>query len=213
MATRTPTARLVLLLSVALLGLPAVLAAGGWVHPYDFPQSDRAPEEIRAVIEIPTGSFTKYELDPETGHLLVDRFVSMPVAYPANYGSITQSLAGDGDPLDVLVITREPLHPGVIVEVRPVAVLKALDDGEQDDKILAVPAHDVDPTYDDVNDVSDLPEMERRRIEAFFRVYKQIGSDKVIEIKGWGDDGKARKMVRRALEEYRRQHQAERAAP
>jgi len=210
---RTHTATLGLVLA-ALLGLPAVLAAAaGWVHPYDFPQSDRAPEEVRAVIEIPAGGFTKYELDPETGHPLVDRFVSMPVAYPANYGSITQSLAGDGDPLDVLVITREPLHPGVIVEVRPVAVLKSLDDGEKDDKILAVPTHDVDPTYDDVDDASDLPEMERRRIEAFFRVYKPIGSDKVVQIKGWGDAGDARKMVRRALEEYRRQRQDERAAP
>lgn len=194
----------------SLLGLaltfalaPAAAAASGWVHPFDFPQSDKAPEELYAVNEIPAGGFTKYEIDADTGLVLVDRFVRMPVAYPANYGSITQSLGGDEDPLDVLIYTREPLHPGVIVEVRPVAMLKMLDGGEVDDKVVAVPASKIDPSYDEIQDIGDLPEYDKKRLEAFFRVYKQLKSDKVIEIKGWAGAEEARRVVKKALDSYR----------
>jgi hypothetical protein len=88
-----------------------------WVHPFDLPQTSSFPDEVLAVIEIPQGSFTKYEIDPESGYVAVDRFQSMPVVYPANYGVITSSLAGDGDNLDVLVLSREPIVPGAIVRV------------------------------------------------------------------------------------------------
>ena len=180
-----------------------VAAAGEWVHPYDFPQTDEAPDEFYAVIEIPAGGFTKYELDDDTGYVMVDRFVRMPVAYPANYGSISQTLGGDGDPLDVLVYTREPLHPGVIIEARPVAILKSIDGGEVDDKIIAVPASTVDPSYDEIEDIDDLAEYDKKRLEAFFRVYKQLKSDKVIEIKGWAGAAEARKMLQEALDAYK----------
>jgi inorganic pyrophosphatase len=81
----------------------------------------------------------------------------MPVAYPANYGSLTQSLAGDGDPLDVVFYTRAPMAPGTLIKLRAIGVLKMIDGGEKDDKIIAVPASKIDPTYDDIKNISDLP--------------------------------------------------------
>lgn len=127
-----------------------------------------------ARIEIPMGGMVKYEIEAETGRLVVDRFLSMPVAYPANYGFIEGSMAGDGDPLDVLVITRAPIQPGAHIAVRPIGILRMRDAGAEDDKIIAVPADAVDPTYADVRDIADLPAAERQRIEAFFRVYKDL---------------------------------------
>ena len=89
-----------------------------WVHPFDFPQSKNCPQEVMAVVEIPAGSFIKYELDKTTGHVVVDRFQSVPMVYPANYGTLTQTLAGDGDNLDVLIYTRAPVQSGALILVR-----------------------------------------------------------------------------------------------
>ena len=191
-----------LLATLATLGiLTAPATAGEWVHPFDFPQDEDAPDEFYAVIEIPAGGFTKYEIDGETGHVMVDRYVSMPVAYPANYGSICQTLGGDDDPLDVLVLSREPIAPGAIIKLRPVGVLKTLDGGEVDDKILAVPTTKLDPTYEGIRDVADVAAAERERISQFFQVYKRM-RDKVVEVKGWGDAAAAREMLSQALTTY-----------
>ncbi len=97
----------------------------------------------------------------------------MPVAYPANYGSLTQSLAGDGDPLDVVFYTARR-WPRTLIKLRAIGVLKMIDGGEKDDKIIAVPASKIDPTYDDIKTISDLPKIEQQRLEAFFRVYKEL---------------------------------------
>src|SRR5690606_24635675 len=117
---------------------------------------------------------TKYEIDADTGHLFVDRYMSMPVVYPANYGSIPSSLGDDGDPLDALVLTRVPIVPGALIRVRAIGIMKMIDGGEKDDKIIAVPVSAVDPTYDEIQAIEDLPAMELQRMEAFFRVYKQL---------------------------------------
>ncbi len=183
--------------------LPATLRAGEWVHPFDVKQPSSAPGELFAVIEIPHGSSIKYELDPETGYPVVDRFQSMPVAYPANYGSLPRTLAGDNDPLDVLVITREPVVPGAFIKVRVVAVMKATDGGEQDDKVIAVPATKIDPTFENVKDIGDLYEMDKQRIEQFFLVYKRLPAGKKgMEVSGWGNAEEARKIVQEALDRY-----------
>ncbi len=175
----------------------------GWVHPFDFPQAKQAPAEIFAVIEITAGSFTKYEIDPNNGHLVVDRFQSMPVAYPANYGGICRTLAGDGDPLDVLVYSREPIVPGAIIRVRPVGILRSVDGGEQDDKVLAVPASKIDPTFDAIQNFSDLPEIELQRLEAFFRVYKQLPEGrKVVELGGFEGVEAARSEIQASLDRF-----------
>ncbi len=188
-------------LKTTVLATLFTLASAGaaiaqWVHPFDYPQSENYPEEIFAAIEIPAGSFTKYEIDVTTGHVIVDRFQSMPVQYPAKYGSISQSAGGDGDPLDVLVYTRVPITPGSIILVRPVGILRMIDGGEVDDKIVAVPASSIDPTYSDILDISDMP-------EEFFAVYKRLpqGSD-VIELRGFGDASEAQDMVRQAIDSY-----------
>ncbi|WP_310236994.1 inorganic diphosphatase [Luteimonas terrae] len=156
-------------------------------------QPANAPEDAVLLVEIPAGGSIKFESDAE-GRIHVKRFLSMPMAYPANYGSMPGTLAGDGDPLDALVLTRTPLPPGVLIRFRPLGVLRMVDDGAPDEKIIGVPADDVDPTYAGVRTLDDLPAMERARIEAFFRVYKGLpaGGNRV-ELRGWGgvDDAKA----------------------
>ena len=171
-------------------------------HPFLAQQPQTAPEEVLLAVEIPAGSSTKYEINDE-GLVFVDRFQSMPVAYPANYGSMPRTLAGDGDPLDALVLTREPLHPGVLVMFRPIGVLRMLDDGEHDEKIIGVPTDQVDPTYAGIRDVTDLPAIERQRIEAFFRVYKDLPEGgNAVRLAGWGDAAEARARVAESLARF-----------
>lgn len=187
-----------------LLALP--LAAGaaqpGWVHPFHAAQAAKAPDELLLAVEIPAGSFTKYEIG-EDGLLHVDRFLAMPMAYPANYGSMPRTLAGDGDPLDALVLTRAPLHPGAVIRFRPVGVLRMVDGGEADEKIIGVPVDKVDASYAGIRDLADLPKAEVDRIEAFFRVYKQLpAGSKTVELHGWGDTAEARRVAAEALQRY-----------
>ncbi|WP_462382583.1 inorganic diphosphatase [Pseudomonas sp. Marseille-QA0892] len=194
--------RLCVLGCALLLAAPFAMAAPTIVQPYAAAQTKNAPDEINMVVEIPAGSFTKYEINEE-GLVYVDRFQSMPVVYPANYGSITRSLAGDNDPLDAMVFTREPLPPGVLIKVRPIGYLKMMDDGEADEKIIAVPATKIDPTYDAIQDINDLPEIERQRIEAFFNVYKQLPAGrKKVELSGFGNAAEAKALIKTSLDNY-----------
>ena len=198
---RTGSGRLACLVLAGLLAGPS-LAAESIVHPFRAAQTQNAPEEVVLAVEIPAGSFTKYEINEE-GLVYVDRFQSMPMVYPANYGSLPRTLAGDGDPLDALVLTREPLHPGVLIRFRPIGVLRMLDKGEQDEKIIGVPTDKVDPTYAGIRDLSDLQEIERQRIEAFFRVYKELpeGRNPVV-LSGWGDAAEARAKIAESLQRF-----------
>jgi len=166
-------------------------------------QSDD-PTDIHAAIEIPAGSFTKYEIDIQTGHLIVHRFQSMPVVYPANYGSIPCTIGEDGDLLDALVLTREPVYPGAFIRVRPIGVLKMIDGGEADDKIVAVPVSAVDPTYDDVLSIEDLPSIERNRIEQFFTIYKRLPAGrKEVKLSGYQGANAAIDQVKTALDRFK----------
>ena len=158
---------------------------------------------MQVVIEIPAGSFTKYELDAKTGLLFVDRFQSMPVVYPANYGSIPSTVGPDGDPLDALVITRQPIYPGALIRVRPIGILKMIDGGDVDDKIVAVPISKLDPTYDEIKTIDDLPAIERARIEQFFAVYKKLPDGrKVVEMKGYDGVNAAVDMLKSGLDKF-----------
>ncbi|TXI90447.1 MAG: inorganic diphosphatase [Cupriavidus sp.] len=170
------------------------------LNPFDYPQPASAPRELMAVIEIPQGGINKYEIDHDSGLLILNRVLTMPAAYPANYGAFPQTSAGDGDPLDLVLFTRAPVQAGALVLVRPIGVLRMLDAGEQDDKIICVPAHSVDPTYDAIEALENLPQAERDRLETFFRIYKDLphGSKKV-ELKGFGDADEARSTIRQAL--------------
>ncbi len=163
-------------------------------------QPATAPDELLALVEIPAGSAIKYELHEASGRMEVDRFLAMPMAYPANYGIFPCTLAEDGDALDVLVLTRAPVLPGAVLRVRPVGVLRMLDRGEEDDKILAVPVDAVDATFAPVRELADLAPAERDRIEAFFRVYKNLPDPGVqVEVGPWEGRDAALAVVREAL--------------
>lgn len=188
-------------LLLLVLALPGLANAGEHPALLQVPQPAVAPAEALLEVEIPAGGFTKYEIGDD-GRVHVDRFLSMPVAYPANYGSMPGTLAGDGDPLDALVLTRAPLHPGVLVRFRPIGVLRMIDGGEDDAKIIGVPADDVDPHYAGIRDVADLPSMERQRIEAFFRVYKDLpggAGANPVRLRGFGNAAEARTLIRESL--------------
>lgn len=194
-----------LALGIALfMSTSAVMAEKSIVHPFHAAQADNAPNDVHMAVEIPAGSFTKYEINEE-GLVFVDRFQSMPVVYPANYGSLSRTLGGDNDPLDGLVLTREALHPGVLIKFRPIGYLKMIDGGEADEKIIGVPSSDIDPTYDNIKDIDDLTAIERQRIEAFFRVYKQLPEGrKKVELNGFGNAEEARKMIQQAMDNYKK---------
>ena len=192
--------------------LPLVLLLGAGIAAAQEPGHVRRPllaaqpaseaDGALLLVEIPTGNAIKYEVDAD-GHLFVDRFLSMPVAYPANYGSMPRSLAGDSDPLDALVLTPEPLHPGVLVRFRPIGVLRMVDAGEQDQKIIGVPTDKLDPAYSSIRDIGDLPRAERDRIEAFFRVYKALSEEgNPVRLDGYGDAEEAKALISGALERF-----------
>ena len=194
--------RYVLLLALLCSPVVAVAIESSIRHPFLAAQPKKAPEEVLLAVEIPAGSSTKYEINEE-GLVYVDRFQSMPVVYPANYGSMPRTLAGDGDPLDALVLTREPLHPGVLIAFRPIGYLRMQDKDEQDDKVIGVPTDKVDPTYSNVRDLADLPLIERQRIEAFFRIYKDLpaGRNPVV-LDGYGNAAEAKALITEALQRF-----------
>ncbi len=201
MIHRRSIARAALATSLLLLA-GASVAGNAVLHPFLAAQPKNAPEEVNLAVEIPAGSATKYEIK-EDGLVHVDRFQSMPVAYPANYGSMPRTLAGDNDPLDALVLTREPLHPGVIVRFRPIGFLKMVDDGEQDEKVIGVPTDKIDPTYATIRDLDDLPLIERQRIEAFFRVYKDLPVGRnPVQLNGWGNAAEAKALIRASMQRF-----------
>lgn len=195
-------------IALLLVSVVASAAESHIRHPFLAAQAKNAPEEAILAVEIPAGSFTKYEINEE-GLLFVDRFQSMPVAYPANYGSMPRTLAGDGDPLDALVLTREPLHPGVLIKFRPIGVLRMRDAGQGDEKIIGVPTDKVDPTYSGIRDLKDLPAIERDRIEAFFRVYKDLPKGRnPVELSGYGDAVEAKELIRASMQRFDAKHPA-----
>jgi inorganic pyrophosphatase len=132
---------------------------------------EEAPNVFHAVIEIPRGSKVKYELDKDTGLLFVDRILYSSVVYPHNYGFIPQTLCEDNDPLDVLVLMQEPVVPMSFLRAKPIGVMQMLDQGEQDDKIIAV--HYDDPEYKYFEDISQLPKHRLAEIRRFFEDYKK----------------------------------------
>ena len=163
-----------------------------------------APEQVNVVVEIPRGSNVKYEIDEETGFVFVDRFLYTPTYYPFNYGFIPQTRGDDGDPLDALVVTEEPVFPMSVIRSRPIGVLLMVDEKGPDAKIVAVPARHVDPNYSDVDSVEQLPEFTRRQIEHFFQHYKESEPGKFVTIGGWKDSKHAKELITRATTMYSR---------
>lgn len=139
---------------------------------HDLPQERISAKAFDALIEIPKGSKAKYELDKETGLLRLDRVLYTSTVYPANYGFIPRTLADDNDPLDVLVLCGETIHPMTLVECYPIGVIKMIDGGSLDEKIIAIPKGD--PTYNDYYDIHELPKHVFDEMMHFFEVYKTL---------------------------------------
>ncbi len=152
---------------------------------------------IDVIIEIPTGSRNKYELDKKTGRIKLDRVLHSSVTYPADYGFIPGTQSEDGDALDVVLITRFPTFPGCEVKARPLGVILMIDTDERDEKIVAV--LEKDPYFSTWEDLSDIPEDLRNEINEFFITYKNLEPGKHVEIKGWKDAKAAEEMIRKSM--------------
>ncbi len=166
---------------------------------HDITAGKNAPDIINVIIEIPKGSKNKYEIDKETGLIMLDRALHTAQDYPFDYGFMPQSHWEDGDPLDVVVLTTYPLAPGILVKVRPVGVAHMIDDGESDAKIIAVP--EKDPRFDDIQDLSDVNKHTIKEIEHFFLTYKQI-QKKSVTIDSFGDKKEAIEAILKSQQQY-----------
>lgn len=159
------------------------------------------PEDVNVVIEVPLGGDAiKYEIDKPSGAMFVDRFLYTDMRYPCNYGFIPQTLADDGDPVDVMVVGNRPLVPGSVVGVRPVGVLLMEDEAGMDEKILAVPSPRLTRFYAKIEHYTDLPDILIERISHFFQHYKDLEPDKWVKLVGWRDRTEAQKLILQGIE-------------
>ncbi|HEV8677249.1 MAG TPA: inorganic diphosphatase [Candidatus Paceibacterota bacterium] len=168
---------------------------------HDVPLGEDAPNEINVIIEIPKGSANKYEIDKETGLIKLDRANYSSAPYPFDYGFAPQTLWEDNDPLDVVVLATFPLHPGILVTVRPVAVMEMIDGGESDYKVIAVPVED--KRWDDVNDLADINKHSLKEFQHFFETYKMLkGKPAPVEIKGIKGKADAIEAIKKSIALY-----------
>ena len=165
----------------------------------------KAPEEINAIIEIGKGSNNKYEIDKETGLIALDRANYSSAPYPFDYGFAPQTLWEDGDPLDIIVLTTFPLDPGILVKVRPVAVMEMIDSGESDYKIISVPVDD--KRWEDTKDLEDLNQHMLKEFVHFFETYKVLkGKGDIVEVRGYKSKKEAKEAIEKAIENYREKY-------
>lgn len=167
---------------------------------HDVSLGDDVPNTFSAIIEVPKGSKNKYELDKETGLIRVDRVLFSSVQYPANYGFIPKTYCEDNDPLDVLVLGQEPVFPLSIMTARPIGLMKMIDEGEADDKIIAV--HEHDPEYAHYKSITELPPHRMAEVQRFFEDYKALENKKVVVEKFFGPE-EAKKSILQAIEDYK----------
>lgn len=169
----------------------------------NIPAGKNAPEDINVIIEIPAGSNIKYEVEKDSEAVFVDRFVAMPMTYPANYGFIPHTLADDGDPTDVLVITPEPIMPGCVIRCRPIGILNMEDESGVDEKVVAVPHDKVTALYNGVEELSDLPTLLVDQIKKFFETYKDLEPGKWVKVTGYEDKASACEKIARHVKQYK----------
>ena len=164
------------------------------------PVGENPPWEVNVVIEVPLGGEpVKYELDKESGAIFVDRFLHTAMRYPCNYGFIPHTTSDDGDPVDVLVVTRNSVIPGAVVRARPIGVLVMEDEAGEDETILAVPVDALHPYYSNVSSYRALPKILLAQISHFFEHYKDLEPTKWVKIKRWGEADEACRMIEAAM--------------
>ncbi len=166
----------------------------------DLETGPNPPEIIYAVVECLKGERNKYEYDKDIPGVVLDRVLHSNVHYPSDYGFIPQSYYDDDDPFDVLVLVEDPTFPGCVIEARPVALMKMDDDGEQDDKVVAVPAED--PRFESIRDLSDISQQRRDEIDEFFSTYKNLEPGKEVQTLGWEDRQAAYDAIEHAMDLY-----------
>jgi inorganic pyrophosphatase len=158
------------------------------------------PEDVNVIIEVPIGGEPiKYEMNKAAGTLVVDRFLHTPMRYPGNYGFVPHTLSEDGDPIDVLVANTRPIVPGAVINVRPIGVLRMVDDAGGDEKILAVPVPKLTKRYEHVMNYTDLPKITLEQVQHFFEHYKDLEPGKWVKMNGWGDAAEARRLIGEAI--------------
>lgn len=167
------------------------------------PTGKNPPEEINVIIEIAQGGEPiKYEIDKDSNALFVDRILGTSMRYPCNYGYVPNTLCGDGDAIDVLVVMPMPLQAGCVVKCRPIGVLRMSDEAGEDSKLLAVPVSKTTPIYDKVKSYKDLPEIQINQIEHFFEHYKDLEPGKWVKVEGWADADTAKKEILESIDNY-----------
>ncbi len=167
------------------------------------PAGKDVPNDINVIIEIPAQSSpVKYELDKDSGSMVVDRFMATAMFYPANYGFVPHTLSEDGDPVDVLVVTPHPLITGAIIRCRPIGMLKMTDESGVDAKIIAVPVDKLSPIYVNVKSTDDLPELLLSQICHFFEHYKDLEKGKWVKVDGWASADEAKAEILSSQKRY-----------
>lgn len=170
-------------------------------NPWHFvPYGDINGNEVTAIIEISKNSRAKYELDKETGMLILDRVLYSSVYYPANYGFIPQTYCDDGDPLDILVLSQIEIQPLTLVKAKIIGVMRMLDQDEADDKLIAVCCNDMSVNH--LNDISELPAHSLKEVRHFFEEYKRL-ENKVVKIEDFQGERLAKKIFQHAVNDYK----------
>lgn len=168
---------------------------------------ENSPEDINVVVEVPRGNKNKYEYNEEHGFFELDRTLYSPFFFPFEYGFIPQTASGDGDSLDVVLLTSYPTFPGCLINARPIGVLLMEDEKGMDNKIIAVPDKKVDPRFKEVEDISDLREHKKKEIEIYFADYKKLETEKYehVKVKGWAGRDEAKKIIEKGIEDYKKE--------
>lgn len=163
------------------------------------PLGERAPDAINVIVEIASGSRNKYEYDKALDIFKLDRALHSPIFYPGDYGFAPRTLALDDDPLDVLILVSEPTFTGCLVVARPIGILKMIDDGKEDDKVLAVPVGE--PEYAEIYNYTQIFPHQLRKIQHFFETYKLL-EGKTTSTNGWADAAEARRIIMQSADRF-----------
>jgi inorganic pyrophosphatase len=173
------------------------MSFNAWHH---VSHGEKAPLEVNSIIEIPKGSRAKYELDKDTGLLKLDRVLYSAMYYPANYGFIPRTYCDDNDPLDILVLSQINFEPLCLVEAKPIGVMRMLDNGEADDKIIAVASYDVSVSH--INDITELPRHFITEMQNFFEDYKKLEKKKTVVVEEFQNVDVAHRIIEQAFLDY-----------